>query len=292
MTTRHTFGIFALLVSVIIAPHVQAFSSVWKISKGEDYFYLGGTIHVLSPADYPLPSEFDRAYEDAGTLIFETDMSELESPDFQAKFLEALQYNDGRTLNDELNPQTYRKLEAYLKSRGIPAAGLAKFQPWGLSLMIALIEYERLGMEPALGVDNHFHNRALADGKRTLGLETADDQLQAINSMENMDPNTVIEYTLRDLKQLPEFARFMKEAWRSGDVEAFSTDPMAVQMKDDFPLMYDALLVRRNNAWMKTLVTLTDNDQREFVLVGAMHLNDDDGLLSQLVDEGFLVEQL
>ena len=37
-------------------------TSVWKISKGNRHIYMGGTVHVLSKADYPLPASFEKAY--------------------------------------------------------------------------------------------------------------------------------------------------------------------------------------------------------------------------------------
>lgn len=282
----------ALLIGVLLAQHSHAGSSVWKVSKDDSYFYLGGTIHVLSLSDYPLPEEFTAAYRDASTIIFETDMSEMESAQTQALFLEALSYDDGRTLSSELAPDTYDKLRAYMDSRYIPIANFSGMQPWGVSLMIAMLEYQRLGMEPENGVDAYFNDLALSEGKETRGLETMAAQLRAIKSMEKIDPDSVIEYTLRDIKQLPEFTRFMKEAWRSGNVEAFSTDPTSAQMKTDFPEMYDALISHRNNAWMLELVDLTKDDTREFVLVGALHLNGQVGLLNQLRILGFDVEQL
>jgi uncharacterized protein YbaP (TraB family) len=43
---------------------------------------------------------------------------------------------------------------------------------------------------------------------------------------------------------------------------------------------------------MTRLVTLTDDASTEFVLVGALHLSDTEGLLNQLENRGFTVEQI
>jgi len=282
----------AVLAIALLSNTAHAATSVWKISKGGNYFYLGGTVHVLAPSDYPLPAEFTIAYRDADVIVFETDMDTLKLPASQERFLSAITYSDDRTLESELKPGMYHKLEDYMAERDIPLAAFEKLQPWGAALMITILEYQRLGMEPAYGVDTHFDTLAHADGKQTLGLETLDEHLGAIRSMENMDPDTVVEYTLRDLAQLPTFSRTLKENWRSGDVAAFATDPMLLQMQAEFPEMYAALLTRRNNAWMKKLVTLADDSSREFVLVGALHLSGKDGLLQQLAARGFAVEQL
>ena len=33
-------------------------ASVWQVSKGDNTIYLGGTLHILSPVDYPLPKHW------------------------------------------------------------------------------------------------------------------------------------------------------------------------------------------------------------------------------------------
>ena len=67
---------------------------------------------------------------------------------------------------------------------------------------------------------------------------------------------------------------------------------MTTRMNRDYPKMYDALITARNNAWMLELTTLNDDTDKEFVLVGALHLNGQVGLLNQLRILGYNVEQL
>ena len=59
-----------ILLKATVLVCVQIFSlnaiadtSVWKVSKADNYFYLGGTIHLLSKDDHPLPEEFAEAYK-------------------------------------------------------------------------------------------------------------------------------------------------------------------------------------------------------------------------------------
>ena len=63
-------------------------------------------------------------------------------------------------------------------------------------------------------------------------------------------------------------------------------------MKEETPAMYQALVTDRNHHWMRVLPALTDNEGIEFVMVGAMHLACEEGLLSLLNQQGFKVEQL
>ncbi len=65
-----------------------------------------------------------------------------------------------------------------------------------------------------------------------------------------------------------------------------------VQLKNEFPEIYKVLVVQRNNNWMKKLTRLNENNTIEFVLVGALHLPGEDGLLTSLRSRGYEIDQL
>ena len=286
-------GILLVFITVnLFSQPIFAQSSVWKVSKGAHYFYIGGTIHVLSADDYPLPQEFTAAYNDADEIIFETDMDKLNSPEFQAKLIASVTFSDNRTLASEITPNNYQKLEKYLASQDVAIANFSAFKPWGISVFITLIEYQKRGMKGEYGVDTYFNQLALSDNKKRGKLETVDQQLAAMTSMENIEPNKIIEYSLRDIEQLPEFIKIMKRSWLVGDIDTLSKSDIAMQMKNETPTIYKALLTDRNNAWMKSLPLLIKSKNIEFVLVGAMHLAGKEGLLHHLTMQGFKVEPL
>jgi uncharacterized protein YbaP (TraB family) len=276
----------------LLTSNLLAESSVWKVSKGDNYFYLGATVHLLAERDHPLPSEFSVAYKDSSKLFFETDLIAAQSPEFQSKLITAMTYNDDRSLVSDLDPAVYKKLEDFLAIRQIPIANFSKFQPWGASLMLVIIEYQRLGMKPEYGVDTYFHNLALEDSKEIQSLETPKEQLNHLLAMAEIDPDVGVDYTLRDLKRLPEFVDMIKANWRSGDMASFSKNAFVLQMMEEFPEVFKTLVTTRNNAWMEKLPSLVDDSEIEFVLVGAMHLTGEGGLLNQLTNQGFKVEKI
>ena len=285
--------ILTFLVTVkLLSSNAIAESSVWKVSKGGNYFYLGGTIHLLTAADHPLPKEFSVAYNEASVVIFETDLTAAQTPEFQSRLMSSMTYNDSRRLNSELKAETYNQLQQYLLSRQIPITTFENFQPWGVSLMITMLEYQRLGMMPNYGVDPYFHRLAIADGKIVMSLETPEEQLNVLSSMSNVDPDKGVEYTLIDLERMPQFIADMKSNWRIGDIDAFSRMDSVIDMQTKFPGMYERLVTRRNNAWMEKLPYLVDDSPIELVLVGALHLSGPEGLLDQLESNGFVVNQM
>ncbi|GAA6134620.1 TraB/GumN family protein [Oceaniserpentilla sp. 4NH20-0058] len=283
--------IYAIFFALAIS-HTHANTPVWKVSKGNDYFYIGGTIHLLNQEDYPLPKAFNQAYQDSDTLIFETDIDASNQPEQQAKMMTSMMYTDARTLSSELSPEVYTELKAFLAARQIPISHFEKYQPWGLSIILTVMEYQRLGMVSELGVDQHFNVQGKADKKTIGSLETIDEQLGFLQSLADINPDVIIRYTIEDMKSLPKWILIMKQAWRDGDIHAFTDMQPVIEMQTQFPKVYDTLITNRNNNWMKQIPSLINNKQKEFVLVGTLHLNDEIGLLNQLRNKGFKIEQL
>lgn len=269
---------------------VLAGAPVWKVARGDHHLFLGGTVHVLAPSDYPLPTSFEQAYRQSTMLIFETDMQKMQSPEFQKRLLSETMYADGRSLKTVLKPPTYQRLEKHLASRGVPMAPVENFKPGMVLMTLTAIELQRLGLT-ATGVDQHFYQRAINDQKDLGELETPEEQLSFIATMGDGREDVFILYTLRDIAKLPELLQAIKEAWRDGDNTRLQNVSL-VPFRKEFPVIYDNLIVKRNASWMPKIETLLETEVVEMVLVGAMHLVGDDGLLSQLRAKGCRVEMI
>ncbi len=289
MTTHRLSLSLLLLCLVLLSTAALAETSLWQVRDGDRLMYLGGTVHVLSAADYPLPEEFEQAYQQAGRLVFETDMQAINSPTFQLQMVQRLTYDDGRTLKDELGTKAYDALQAYSRKRNLPMVMLERFRPAMVSLVIVMTELERLGINGA-GVDEHFYRRAQADGKPVSQLETPQAQLEFIAGMGRGQEDALILNSLRDAEQVADMMARTKAAWRSGDraqLVRVGLEPM----RRDYPALYQDLLVKRNQAWLVKLERMLKSADTELVLVGALHLVGREGLLEQLRARGYTVTQ-
>lgn len=279
--------LFALLVAVSAS---YAGAPVWKVSKDGNQLFVAGTIHVLSKADYPLPAAFEVAYRQASLVVLETDLELMKGPKAQQQLLQMMVYNDGRTLQQVLDRQTMAELEQYLAGRGIPVANVQRFKPGMLALTLTVMELQRLGLGEA-GVDAVYHARALADHKVLGQLESVEQQLEFIASLGQGQENEVISHTLRELKELPAVMQSLKEVWRNGDIRKLDELSLA-PFRDGFPALYASLIVARNKAWVPQIEALLATGEVELVLVGALHLAGDEGVLSLLAKRGYSVQQL
>ncbi len=281
------FGIGLLVLGSLQS--AQADSPVWKVVKGDHHVYIGGTIHVLSKSDYPLPAAFETAYNQSAKLVFETDTRKLQTPEFQAALMSKVVYSDGRNLKTVLNESTYQKLENHLTIRGIPITNFMKLKPGMVALTLTIIELQRLGLM-GTGVDEFLSLRALNDQKTIGQLETVDDQLELISSLGDGQENEIIDHTLQETKKLPAMMQIMKAAWRKGDNAALE-NVILTPFKKDFPEVYGRVVIKRNNAWLPKIETMLQTKEVEFILVGALHLIGEDGVLAKLKDRGYSIQQ-
>ena len=276
--------ILVLLLSV----QTQAKTSIWQVSDGKNTLYLGGTFHMLMPQDYPLPKEFEQVYKKVNWLVFETDITQLESPEFQKKFLKAMSLPSGKILADQLSPQAYSGLIHYAAQNDIDTGRLQHFKPQMVGLMITLKELKKYGLT-AEGVDSFMGDKATVDGKIITKLESVDEQVNYIATMSEGYESELILQTLTDIQELPQDLTIMRDAWRLGDSQRLF-DTGIKSMKEDYPQIYHSLLVERNNNWLPKIERLLSHPEEKFVLVGALHLIGEDGLLAQLKEKGYHVQ--
>ena len=281
------FFIFSML---FVGSLSYAGSPVWKVTKGDYRLYIGGTVHVLGKSDYPLPAAFDKAYTLSQILVFETDIQAMQSPEFQKKVMANARYSNGGGLKEALSDATYQLLNQYLSSRGVPIARIENITPGMVSMTLTVMELQRLGLAGA-GVDEHFNARAVRDQKVLLSLETVDQQLEFIENLGLGQEDAFIRYTLRDIKELPTIMQVIKKSWRSGDIDKMNVE-LLMPFKQDFPNVYNNLIVKRNKAWIPKLIEMMKSVEVELVLVGALHLVGKDGVLAELETLGYKVEML
>lgn len=289
----HKNALIFLVSSLLLTITSQAFAeaAVWKISAGNNHIYLGGTLHLLSASDHPLPAEYELAYQDASAVYFETDLNVINSPAFQARLMPAMMLKNGKTLPQMLKPNTYKQLSDFFSKRGMDITKFSLMKPAGVTLLLAGMEFQRLGMSPQAGVDFFYHQRASADKKRIGALETPDQQLAFVSNIGEGNEDQMVRYTLRDLNQASTVLQELKQGWRKGDLNALEKTGMA-DMAKEFPVTYKELLVDRNNQWLPQIQAQLKTPETELFLVGALHLVGKDGLLEQLKKKGFTLTQL
>ncbi len=286
---RRPYVVFVCLFLLSFS-QAKADTSVWSVRSGDNVIYLGGTVHLLRPADYPLPGEFEEAYQASSELYFETDIASMSDLSVQAQMLQQLTYGDDKSLSSILSDEAYAALSIYTATAGLPIAMLNKFKPGLLISTLQILVFQSMGFTPQ-GVDAFFHTRAVGDGKAEGQLETVQEQIGFIAAMGEGNESEFILLSLKDLAETGDVMEGMIGAWRSGDAEGLS-ELFVEDMKVEAPALYDTLLLQRNLKWVPQIDSMLQDADTEFVLVGAAHIVGENGLLDLLSQKGYEINQL
>lgn len=266
---------------------------LWKLSDADNAVYLLGSFHLLKDDDYPLSADVDRAFEASESVVFEVPPEQLTDPATAQKFLAAAGYSDGRTLSDVL-PQPMRdKFETVLAQSGGSLAQLENFEPWFVNLSLMLGVSQALGFSGDNGLDQHLMRRAAAAGKPADGLETIDLQLRTLDGAPMDEQLAALSDFIERPQEVPEMLSGLHQAWRDGDVEQL--DRLArLEMREKTPETYRLLNVLRNEAWVPKIQRMLDDssDEDTLVVVGALHLLGEDGVVEMLRAKGYTVERI
>lgn len=276
------------LCIAFIVPQAWAQSSVWKVSKGTEVVYLGGTIHLLKPSDYPLPAEFEQAYHNSDVLVLETDLQAAQTPAGQQLIVQRMQATPDEQVDQMLQPATYQRLVRTFDQYGLNLSHMRQFKVSMMMITLTLVELSRLGINQS-GVDEFFYQRALSDGKPLGELESFATQIDFLAATGQGNEEAFVAMSLQELSQTETMMETMVTAWRVGDLDRMTTIFVG-DMQKNYPDVYQQLLVTRNNNWLPHIEALFDQAGTEFVLVGVGHMPGEAGLIRQLQQRGYRVE--
>jgi uncharacterized protein YbaP (TraB family) len=139
-------------------------------------------------------------------------------------------------------------------------------------------------------VDEFITNRARANGKPIVGLESADEHSAIFSGLSERQSEALLLVSLIPAGNTGGGRDQLLNAWRRGDVETLSRSLHVAYA--DLPAFADRLLGARNRRWVPKLEGYLRSGQTYFVVVGAAHLGGGDGLLALLRGRNCKLEQL
>jgi uncharacterized protein YbaP (TraB family) len=264
-------------------------SFLWKVQSGSKVLYLAGSVHALSADVYPLSPAFERAFGASGTLVEEIDLAEAESVAIAPAILAKGMYIDGRRFDSIVSKETAALVAARLKDSGLPVEMFQVMKPWMVMLTIAALDAQKAGLDPNLGLDKHFYDRARAAGKTIVGLETAESQIDRLDKMSDTLQEQLLRSSLSEAETVRNDLKMIVAAWRRGDSAAL--EKTLLSDFTEYPAAYHSLIVERNQNWIPQIDGCLARPQPCLVVVGAAHLIGPDGLLTLLQRKGYRIEQ-
>ena len=258
---------------------------LWRYASDSATVYLAGSIHILKPGLYPLPRQFQQAFDQADTLVVEVDLSAHTPQALQFKYSQYGLLAEGKTLTDVLSAETYAALTSAGKTYGLPIAQMSRYKPAFISQQLALFALMSVGYDPALSVEQHFTKQA--GDKSIAELETLDFQLDLLL---NQPIDVQRQMTVDSLAQIDAFEPLTADlvsAWLAGDDRAFEAAFDAQSGASEASQMFmRELLDDRNVGMADKIAGYLQTEGTYFVLAGAAHYTGKNSIIRLLERRG------
>jgi uncharacterized protein YbaP (TraB family) len=290
-SARRLIGALIVTLGAVLPLVAAAEPAAWRLAgRNGGEVTLLGSIHVLRPSDYPLPAEVDTLYARADDLVMEIDLDDLDPSALQSGLIAAAALPQGKTLRDVLDPDVYRLTEQHAGAIGLPIAVLERVEPWFISIALLDEGLRRQGFRADLGLEQYVLGKARADRKPIEGLETLEAQVAIFDELPPRSQQALLEQTIHEIDTAKDTLAELADAWRAGRLDELSAQ--LIGEFDDFPGLYEALITNRNRRWLPAIEGMLGDGRRHLVIVGAVHLVGENGVVEMLRSRGHAAERV
>ena len=165
------------------------------------------------------------------------------------------------------------------------------FEPWVVAITIGEMDYIELGYEAEYGIDFYFTEKAEADDKDILELESAEFQFDIFDNMSYDLQIAMLEDAVDNPVTEDEFEETF-EAWITGDTTKMEQLVFeGIEEDEDYRDFLNIIADERNFLMVDKIEQYLQDDKTYFVVVGAAHLVGENGIINLLSGEGYTVEQ-
>ncbi len=268
----------------------EAKPAMWMVSDRDTDIYLFGTVHLLPPGTQWRTAKFNKAANDAGTLVVETIIDEKNPHAFAAE-LARLSVRPGQPpILDRVHPEKRAALQAVITKSGIPVAALNNMETWAAAFALLQLQFKELGVSGGDGVEMTLRNTFAAAGKPVQQLETNAQQLGFFDGLPEAAQRELLEGAVESPAVAKRQFDAMLAAWMNGDVEAIART-FNSELRSS-PELKEMLLRRRNENWSYWLHSRLAHPGTVMVAVGAGHLAGSDSVVEMLKKRGLKVKRV
>ncbi len=294
-TRRMTFAIGLALVAALGAQAQQTAPPaasegpqplLWRVRSESATVYLYGSIHAAPPEALPPPMAAREAFARSQTLVTEVALVPGLELDIGRAMQARSEMPDGTQLRELFTDDEWGVVRRSLAGSGIPRAELLDVQPWVVELLIAELMGLPDGFTTESGLDVYFAGKAQARGVEMLGIETVEEQIDALagGSLEEQAASLVATIERSDdALGIDE----LYEAWYAGDAETLGRLVREHYSPPEFAGTFRRLFTERNERWVEALIDYLSTESAYFIVVGAGHLVGDGSVIDLLEQAGY-----
>jgi len=261
---------------------------VWKISKGDNSFYVIGANRLQSEGDQ-LSSTLMKVYNDSSVIVFFFVYKGLQKD--RVRMLKNLKYNGLSSLKYNINKKTYKRLSSFLLREGVDLNDFSDFKPQLVRLLSRELTLKNLGAENKFNTSVTLYKKSIKDKKETLALESSSEQFDLIYNSGTRDESKFINATINSLNRLKDNFYVVRRLLNRGDIKGLDS-LLLLPVKQESPVLYENFLVDRNIEFTNKINKMLNDNKKALVVLGFMQLLGSEGVLELLVNSGFKVTQL
>ncbi|WP_430390769.1 TraB/GumN family protein [Dyella sp. 20L07] len=269
-----------IVLSLLLVSVASAQPGLWVAKKGQATVYLFGTVHLL-------PSDTNWRSPALDKALAESQRLSIEIVDDDTATMQSLVMQNGmdfeHPLSSKLNSEEQRELAQAAETAKLPGgvAAMQPMRPWMAALFLTMAPLVQAGLDPSQGVDKLLKAQMLAAGKPVDGLETSEKQIRMLADLPESMQLDFLRQSFKEVADGPAKLRELIDAWRNGDTDAIARIE-DTDLRKESPLLYQHLIVDRNEAWARIIAERMQQPGVSFVAVGAGHLAGPDSLQAQL----------
>ncbi len=281
----------------LVAIHPYATGNRFRATKGDSEVTVVGTIHLPDPRLDPIIEGLRDDVTSADLLVIEASAEdEAEVQTLAATEPEMFFITEGPTLIDLLSEEEWAEVTERLADIGVPGFLAAKFQPWYLSMTLAIPPCAISSVQSGeKGLDRRLENIALQAGVPIGTLDDTKAVLKLFSDESIEDQLTGLRVTLGTQSEGDAATSTLIEAYfdgRSREAWEFSRIQIAQAGVEDGEAMFEevnqSLLIGRNQSWEPKIIEQVDGKDA-VIAVGAGHLSGESGVLRSLERAGYTI---
>ncbi|MFN4154906.1 MAG: TraB/GumN family protein [Paracoccaceae bacterium] len=285
------------------ATHPFHQGNLWRATKGDQQITLVGTYHLADPRHDQLLDSVLPHLDTATTLLVEA------GPEEEAALMAAVTKDPtlfimpDTTLPTLMDPSDWESLSNAMSLRGIPGFMAAKFQPWYLTVLLAVppCMMADVQSQARTGLDHLIIDAATERGVPVQGLEPFDTVFSLFDSFSREDQISMLRASLAIEDQAEDYIVTLSDSYFAGesrlvwelmrDLSLKMPGYTPEQVEADLARMEQALLISRNQGWIPVIETAATKGP-VVAAFGALHLPGEHGIPYLLQQQGWTLTPL
>ncbi len=285
---RGPVAVFLLLI-ISFGASAQYQSLCWQISGNglKHPSYLYGTMHVSARRVFNFGDKANKAFAESKAYAMEIDPEKAMSLSTLTKMM----MTGGTRISKLIPDSDYRFIDSVMTlSMG---HGMSIFNAMEPIIVSSVLDEYGMGISKsdstnmADAMDIYFFKKAKKEKKTLIGIETIDEQINALHTLNYQEQAELLLQSIQDLKKGEKNTNSdLMKFYLAQNLDSI----MAISDEEQMPpKLYKAMITDRNIRMADRMAEFIQK-KATFIAIGAMHLPGEGGVIELLRKKGYKVE--